>query len=125
MATLGAQQQAIGQNAQLFPLQQLANEASLLRGYTIPTSQNATYTGPIPGAYAASPLQQIAGLGTLAAGIGQTDFGKYLGSTLSNLGTSLADLFKSDTPQIDTSGVTPPTFTGTPQDIIDLPAEPS
>jgi hypothetical protein len=96
LATLGAQQQAIGQNAQLFPLQQLANEASLLRGYTIPTSQAATYTGPIPGAYAASPLQQIAGLGTLAAGIGQTDFGKYLGSTLSNLGTSLADLFKSD-----------------------------
>ena len=59
-------------------------------------SSDLTYTGPIPGAYAASPLQQIAGLGTLAAGIGQTDFGKYLGSTLSNLGTSLADLFKSD-----------------------------
>jgi hypothetical protein len=96
LATLGAQQQAIGQNAQLFPMQQLTNEAALLRGYTIPTSQAQTYTGPIPGAYAASPLQQIAGLGALAAGIGQTDLGKYLGSGLSGLGTSLAGLFSNN-----------------------------
>lgn len=96
LATLGAQQQAIGQNEQLFPLQQLANQAALLRGYTIPTSQAATYTGPIPGAYAASPLQQLAGLGALAGGISQTKFGDYLGGVLSKVGTSLSDLFKSD-----------------------------
>lgn len=101
LATLGGQQQTIAQNEQLFPMQQLTNESALLRNYTIPTSQNQTYTGPIPGAYQASPLQQIAGLGTLAAGIGQTDLGKYLGGALSTLGSSLktqlGNLFSGDT----------------------------
>jgi hypothetical protein len=96
LATLGAQQQALKQNEQLFPLQQLANQAALLRGYTIPTSQSATYTGPIPGAYAASPLQQLAGLGALAGAVSQTKFGDYLGNTLSKIGTSFGDLFKTE-----------------------------
>lgn len=85
LATLGAQQQAIAQNEQLFPMQQLTNQAALLRGYTIPTSVSSTYTGPIPGAYAASPLQQIAGLGALAAGVSTTPLGSAIGSTLSKL----------------------------------------
>jgi len=95
LATMGGQQQTIKQNEQLFPMQQLTNESQLLKGYTIPTSTSASYTGPIPGAYQASPLQQIAGVGTIAAGIGQTDLGKYLGSALSNLGTSIAGAFKN------------------------------
>ena len=65
LSTLGAQQQTIGQNEQLFPLQTAAQQAALLRGYTMPTSVSSTYTGPIPGAYSASPLSQIAGVGSL------------------------------------------------------------
>jgi hypothetical protein len=95
LATLGGQQQTIAQNQQNFPMQQLTNEAQLLKGFTVPTSVASSYTGPIPGAYAASPLQQIAGLGTLAAGIGQTDLGKYLGGALSSAGGSVVDWLKS------------------------------
>jgi hypothetical protein len=71
LATLGAQQQQIAQNQQLFPMQQLTSEANLLKGATVPTATSSTYTGPIPGAYNASPLQQIAGLGALAGGVAQ------------------------------------------------------
>jgi hypothetical protein len=65
-ATIGEQQRALAQNQQLFPMQQLTSQAALLRGQTIPTSTSSSYTGPIPGAYNASPLSQIAGLGALA-----------------------------------------------------------
>lgn len=65
LATLGSQQQQIAQNEQLFPFQTAAQQAALLRGYTIPTSVSSTYTGPIPGAYSPSPLSQIAGVGSL------------------------------------------------------------
>jgi hypothetical protein len=65
-ATIGEQQRALEQNYQLFPMQQLTSQAALLRGQTIPTSTASSYTGPIPGAYNASPLSQIAGLGALA-----------------------------------------------------------
>jgi hypothetical protein len=80
LATMGGQKQTIAQNEQLFPMQQLTNQSQLLRGYTIPTSTGSSYTGPIPGAYAASPLQQIAGLGALGAGISQTKLGDAIGS---------------------------------------------
>lgn len=80
LATLGAQQQAIKQNEQLFRLQQLANQAGIVRGYSIPTSVSSTYTGPIPGAYAASPLQQISGIAALLGGLSQTKFGNATGN---------------------------------------------
>jgi hypothetical protein len=82
LATLGGQQQTIAQNQQNFPMQGLANEASLLRGFTIPTSTASSYTGPIPGAYAASPLQQVAGLGALAAGVSNTNLGQGIANTV-------------------------------------------
>jgi len=69
LSTLGAQQQQIGQNQQLFPLQNLTTEANIMKGLTVPTSVSSQYTGPMPGAYQASPLQQIAGLGTTLAGL--------------------------------------------------------
>ena len=97
LSTLGAQQQTIGQNAQNFPLTQLSNEAALLRGYTIPTSVSSAYCGPIPGAYNASPLSQIAGIGALAAGISCTALGKAIGSGLSGLGTDLSGLLSGNT----------------------------
>lgn len=75
LSTLGAQQQQIGQNESLFPLQTAAQQAAILRGYTIPTSVASTYSGPIPGAYSASPLQQIAGLGSLLGALNQSPAG--------------------------------------------------
>jgi hypothetical protein len=69
LATVGEQQRTLAQNQQLFPMQQLTAQSALLRGQTIPTSTASSYTGPIPGAYNASPLAQIAGLGSLATGV--------------------------------------------------------
>jgi len=61
MATLGAQQQQIAQNKQLFPLDVLAKQAGILSGAQIPTTQTQQMTG--------SPLSAIAGLGTLGVGL--------------------------------------------------------
>ena len=81
LSTMGGQQQTIAQNQQNYPMSQLTNESALLRGYTMPTSTSSSYTGPIPGAYSASPLQQIAGLGALGAGISNTQLGQMLFGT--------------------------------------------
>lgn len=91
LSTLGAQQQQIAQNEQLFPLQTLGAAAQNLRGYSIPTNVSSTYTGPIPGAYAASPLQQIAGLGAILAGGSTTPFGQAIGSGLANWWNNLGN----------------------------------
>jgi hypothetical protein len=82
-ATIGEQQRALEQNYQLFPMQQLTSQAALLRGQTIPTSTSSSYTGPIPGAYNASPLSQIAGLGALA---------KEVPNLFSSIGTGIEKL---------------------------------
>jgi hypothetical protein len=73
LSTMGGQQQTIAQNQQLFPMQTAAQQAALLRGYTVPTSVNSSYTGPIPGAYSASPLAQIAGVGSLLGALNTTN----------------------------------------------------
>lgn len=97
LATMGAQQQTIAQNEQLFPLQTALMGAQGVRGYSVPTGVSSTYTGPIPGAYAASPLSQIAGLGSIIGGVSTTPFGKsvgnFLGGLLSNVttGTPISD----------------------------------
>jgi hypothetical protein len=41
----------------------------------MPTSVSSTYTGPIPGAYSASPLAQIAGVGSLLGALNTTPAG--------------------------------------------------
>jgi hypothetical protein len=69
LSTLGAQQQAIGQGAQCYALNQLTKQSGLLKGLTVPTSTTSKYCGPIPGAYNTSPLAQISGLGSLAQGL--------------------------------------------------------
>ena len=66
--TLGTQQQQIEQSRQLFPLQMASQEAGLMQGAQVPVSTSSTYTGPIPGAYQASPLQTGAGLASLLYG---------------------------------------------------------
>jgi hypothetical protein len=94
LATLGGQEQQIKQNESLFPLDVASKQAGILRGYTVPTSVASTYTGPIPGAYAPSPLQQIAGVSSLLAGVGQTDLGKTVGKGISGLFDDVTGLFK-------------------------------
>ena len=95
LATMGGQQQTIGQNEQLFPMQQLTNQSALLRGYTMPTSSSSSYTGPIPGAYSASPLQQAAGLAAIGAGVSNTPLGNTIGTGLSSLLSGVKDMFSS------------------------------
>ena len=87
LATMGSQQQTINQNQQLFPLTAANLGAQALRGYNVPTTVNNTYTGPIPGAYSASPLAQIAGLGSIIGGVSNTPFGKAAGTALSKFFT--------------------------------------
>jgi len=65
-ASLGAQSQAQNQALINAPLNTATNVAGLLRGYTIPTETTQTYSGPAS-SYGASPLAQIAGLGSLFA----------------------------------------------------------
>ena len=38
---------------------------ALMRGYQIPTSTTQQFTGPMPGAYGASPLQSALGVASL------------------------------------------------------------
>jgi len=94
---LGGQEQAQRQAVINAPLTTATNAAQLLRGYTVPTSTAQEYKGPLPGAYAASPLQQIAGLGALfASGAGGTSpfqgFQKALNTALApNVSNLLLD----------------------------------
>lgn len=85
LSTMGAQKQQIGQNEQLFPLQLAEKQANLMKGFTVPTTVSGSYTGPIPGAYSASPLSQIMGGASLLGALSKTPFG-----------AGLVDLFKSD-----------------------------
>jgi len=84
LSTLGQQQQTIAQNEQLFPMQQLANQSALLRGYTIPTSVSASQTGPgQQGQFQTSPLQQIMSVGTLLGALAKPGAdGKSAGGNL-------------------------------------------
>ena len=77
--TLGTQQQQIRQAEQLFPLQMAQAQAGLMQGINVPTGVTSQYSGPIPGAYQASPLSQIAGVGSLVGAVSQTPFGQAVG----------------------------------------------
>jgi hypothetical protein len=61
LATLGGQQQTIGQNQQMFPLTTLSNLASILQGYSIPTTTSTTLC--------MSPLSAAAAIGAGTLGM--------------------------------------------------------
>lgn len=83
MLDAGALQQAQKQAEIEAPLKMAANAAALMRGYQIPTTTTQTFKGPMPGAYGASPLQTLVGLGSLfASGSGGTSAASGLGSAL-------------------------------------------
>jgi hypothetical protein len=94
LATLGGQQQTIAQNQQLFPLQKLAQQAALMKGYTVPTTTVQTMQG--------SPLSAVIGLGATAAGLGQPTYtldqnGKMVAGPSIGAGiySGLSDIIKS------------------------------
>jgi hypothetical protein len=80
-SALGAQGQAQNQAIINAPLTQASNAASLLKGYSVPTTSSTQYTGPAS-VYGPSIASQLLGAGTGAA------------SLLGGTGTSLSDLLK-------------------------------
>lgn len=85
----GAIQQAYEQAKIEAPLKMASNAAALLRGYQIPTSTTQQYTGPMPGAYSASPLQNILGVASMFAAP------KDATSAASGLGGALKDAYNA------------------------------
>lgn len=79
LATLGGQQQTIGQNAQNFPLTNLASLSNLLQGYSIPTSTQTTLC--------MSPFSAAAALG--AGGLGLVQAQRFDSSGNPIAGSSL------------------------------------
>jgi hypothetical protein len=61
LSKLGAQQQAQEQAKIDYPLSLEERQAAILKGLQVPMSTEQKFKGPIPGAYQASPLQQILG----------------------------------------------------------------
>lgn len=132
LSTLGAQQQQIAQNQSLFPLTVEQQQANIMKGFTIPTSTTSTYTGPIPGAYSASPLAQIAGLGSILGQVSTTPLGQSLlgglttgvnnllgavGSAGTAAGNAVGDIFAPSTDN------TPAPIPGTPTDTTQYPTD--
>jgi hypothetical protein len=108
LSTMGGQQQQMAQNQQLFPLQVAAQQAALMKGFTIPTSVSSTYTGPIPGAYQASPLQQIGSLGTGITGLFSSGSGGTP-SPFANLVSGIKGLFPDAPPTSPVGDINPAT----------------
>ena len=121
LSGLGAQQQATSQAALNYPMTAQQNYANLLRGFTVPTTQSQTFTGPIPGAYSNSPLSQIAGLGLSAAGIFANKVDPKTGLEIK--GTSVFDTIKNVT-GFGNKPTTPNSETGRPDNPAPLPYVP-
>jgi hypothetical protein len=102
-SSLGAQNQAQQQAIINAPLNNATNVAALLRGYTIPSTTTQTSNGPAS-SYGASPLSQIAGLGSLFAS--------------GNNGTSAVQGFLN-TFGLNSSNLTPNWTTSTPSSPTD------
>jgi hypothetical protein len=92
LGDIGAQELAYEQSKIEAPLTRAMNVAQIMRGYQYPMTTAETKE-QIPGAFAPSPLQQIAGLGTLVGasfnskgtGVGDRLF-DFIGSKLNNPG---------------------------------------
>lgn len=84
LATLGGQQQTIGQNEQLFPMSTLSQLSQLLQGYSVPTSNKTTMC--------MSPLSGVATIGSTVGGFlqpqtcGKSLWCKIIGKVFSGSG---------------------------------------
>jgi hypothetical protein len=101
LATLGAQEQTIAQNAQLFPMQQLANESTLLKNYSIPTSTSTSTTAPATSGQMG--LSNLANILSLAGSAG-TALGGSNGALSNYLFGTPASTDKNGNPIPATSG---------------------
>jgi hypothetical protein len=79
LATMGGQQQTIGQNEQLFPLNNLSTLSGLMRGYSVPSATKTTAES--------SPLSVLSGIGAGTAGL-------FSGSGAAGTGPSVWDNIK-------------------------------
>jgi hypothetical protein len=92
LASLGAQQQAIAQGEENFPLQTAQAVSGLMRGYTMPTDTSSTYEGPLAGLqYSPSGLQQVSTLAGLFAPTGTGGTGASAVEGIIKAGTSAVD----------------------------------
>jgi hypothetical protein len=92
LASLGAQQQAIAQGEENFPLQTAQAVSGLMRGYTMPTDTSSTYEGPLAGLqYSPSGLQQVSTLAGLFAPTGTGGTGASAIEGIIKAGTSAVD----------------------------------
>jgi len=92
LASLGAQQQAIAQGEENFPLQTAQAVSGLMRGYTMPTDVSSTYEGPLAGLqYSPSGLQQVSTLAGLFATTGTSGTGASAIEGIIKAGTNAVD----------------------------------
>lgn len=80
----GSERQAYEQAKLDFPMSQATKAAALMRGYQVPITQTETRTGPLPGAYGTSGLQDVISLTGLIGGV-----------TAGRAGTNIADMIKT------------------------------
>jgi len=90
LATLGGQQQTIGQNEQLFPMSTLSQLSQLLQGYSVPTATKTTLC--------MSPLSGVATVGSTIGGLLQPRYDSS-GNPLANssLWDTIANRFFKNT----------------------------
>jgi hypothetical protein len=90
LATLGGQQQTIGQNEQLFPMSTLSQLSQLLQGYSVPTANKTTLC--------MSPLSGVATVGSTIGGLLQPRYDSS-GNLLANssLWDTIANKFFKNT----------------------------
>lgn len=95
LASLGAQQQAIAQGEENFPLQTAQAVSGLMRGYTMPTDVSSTYEGPLAGLqYSPSGLQQLSTLAGLFAPTGTSGTGASAIEGMIKAGKGIFDTVK-------------------------------
>ena len=104
LAALGCQQYKLAQNQAMFPLCVLKAEGCAIRGFNIPTATSCIKTGPLPGAYATSPLATATGVASTLAGALSTDAGKAFLSSIKCTSKSLYDYLTSTQPGAIGSG---------------------
>lgn len=102
LGDIGTQELGYEQSKIEAPLTRAQNVAQIMRGYTYPTTTNEVKE-VLPGSYAPSPLQQVAGLGTLiGASFGNKDAAGYKAiDALKNIYGGVKDLFPSAASQPD------------------------
>jgi hypothetical protein len=84
LGDIGTQELGYEQSKIEAPLTRAQNVAKILQGYQFPMTVNKTEES-IPGSFAPSPLQQIAGLGSLVGAVGKGGLGKDFTDMLSKI----------------------------------------